>query len=134
VEVDAPGLEAALEGLALQIAEAKSAACTFQCRGEGRVGDSRAATQLYRIAQEAVANALGHSQTENVEIRLENDEVSTVLEIRDDGPGLPPEERRGAGLGLQIMRYRAGLIGGRLTTETPPSGGTRVICRLPRNV
>jgi signal transduction histidine kinase len=131
-EVDAQALEAALEGLALRVGEGERAACTFRCRGEARVRDSRAATQLYRIAQEALANALRPAQTTSVEIALQTDEACTVLEIRDDGPGLPPEQERGAGLGLQIMRYRAGLIGGTLTIETPAPGGTRVICRLPR--
>ncbi len=129
-EVDAAGLEAALEELALRMGEGKRFACMFQCHGHRRVTDCGAATQLYRIAQEAVANALGHTETTKVQITLRNDEAATVLEISDDGLGLPPQRERGGGLGLKIMRYRAGLIGGELTVETPPSGGTRVICRL----
>jgi PAS domain S-box-containing protein len=131
-EVDAPGLEAALEGLALRVEEGTRAACTFYCRGDGRVSDGRTATQLYRIAQEAVANALRHARATKVEITLESDEAATVLEIGDDGSGLPPQEERGPGKGLQIMRYRAALIGGKLTIGANPSGGTRVTCRLPK--
>jgi PAS domain S-box-containing protein len=132
MEVDAPGLEDALEGLALRIGEGKTVSCTFRRHNHGRVADSRTATQLYRIAQEAVANALGHPQTTAVDITLRDGEESTILQIGDDGPGLPPETERGAGLGLQIMRHRAGLIGGKLMVESLPSGGTRVTCRLPR--
>ena len=132
LEVDAPGLEAALEGLALRVGEGKLASITFRCHGQGRVADSRTATQLYRIAQEAVANALGHPQTSKVDITLQNTEEATVLQIADDGPGLPPESERGAGVGLQIMPYRASLVGGKLLIELPPSGGTRLTCRLPR--
>jgi signal transduction histidine kinase len=86
---------------------------------------------LYRIAQEAIANALGHPQIAEVTITLENEEGVMVLQIVDDGPGLPPETERGTGHGLQIMRYRAGLIGGKLSIEWLPSGGTCVTCRLP---
>jgi signal transduction histidine kinase len=131
-EVEAPALEAALEELALQMNEGIGISCRYHSRGDTRVADRRTATQLYRIAQEAVANSLGHPQTTEVDITLQNEEEVTVLQIADDGPGLPPETERGAGLGLQIMRYRAGLIGGKLSIESLPSGGTCVTCRLPR--
>lgn len=133
-EVDAPGLEAALENLAEQINEGKGPSCRFRCHGDTRVVDARTATQLYRIAQEAVANVLRHSQAQHVEIVLSSSQTATVLEIRDDGRGMPSGESREDGMGLRIMRYRAGLIGGMLTVESSPTGGACTICRLPNQV
>ena len=130
LEIDAPGLEAALEGLALQVDEAEGIFCRFHCRGAGRVDDSPTATQLYRIAQEAVANALRHSGADRMEIVLAFDGVATTLEISDNGRGLPVGTARTDGMGMQIMRYRAGLVGGQLRVESAPGGGTRLTCRL----
>jgi two-component system CheB/CheR fusion protein len=130
MEVDAPALEDALGGLARQLNEGKEIFCQFVSRSEARVADSRTATQLYRIAQEAVANIARHSQAEHVDILLVIDDAATTLEIRDDGQGLPAEWTGGLGMGLQIMRYRASLIGGILTVESLATGGTLVTCRL----
>jgi len=130
-EIDAPALGAALEGLALQIDETEGMSCRFRCEGQQRVADSATATQLYRVAQEAVGNLVRHSGAEHVEIGLTSDETATVLEVRDDGHGIPPEPKDKRGMGLQIMRYRAGLIGAALSVESSPGEGTRVTCRLP---
>ncbi len=131
MEIDAPALETALEGLALQMNEETRAACTYSSRGRARVADRRTATQLYRIAQEAVCNAVKHSRAKNVEIELAVDGAAAVLEVRDDGRGLPAADEPTTGMGLHIMRHRAGLIGGTLTVEPAPDGGTRVRCRVP---
>jgi signal transduction histidine kinase len=53
------------------------------------------------------------------------------LVIEDDGKGLSFTSPKGKGLGLRIMAYRAGLIGGQLKTERPANGGTRVVCLVP---
>jgi len=130
-DVEAPELEAALEGLALQVDQTEGISCRFRCEGRQRVPDARTATQLYRIAQEAVTNLVRHSGAEHVEIALTSDQAATVLEVCDDGEGLLPEQLGKKGMGLQIMRYRAGLIGATLSVESSPGGGTRVRCRLP---
>ncbi len=130
-EVDIPGLPTALEELAHRINEGSRVSCTFRHQGNLRLGDSRTATQLYRIAQEAVANAIACLPTSKVEISLVSDEDATLLEVRDDGPGLPPGTGRGDGVGLQVMRYRAGLIGAGFTIDSLSTGGVRVACRLP---
>ena len=131
MEIDAPALETALENLALQMSEGTRAACVYGSRGRARVADRRTATQLYRIAQEAVCNAVKHSRATNVEIELTADGADAVLEVRDDGQGMPAAGEPVAGMGLHIMRCRAGMIGGTLTIDSPPSGGTRVHCRVP---
>jgi len=129
-DIEAPELADALEGLARGVGAGGRPACRFRRVGDGRVCDSRTATQLYRIAQEAVTNAAAHRETTQVEITLSSDGKGVVLEVRDDGAGIPPGRGGGEGMGLQIMRYRAGLIGATLSVESPPAGGTRVQCRL----
>lgn len=104
------------------------------CRVEGGdafpVESEVHATQLLRIAHEAVNNALLHGKARNVLIRLTASRRSRRLEIHDDGSGLPSGSQRHAGLGTRIMRYRAGLIGGRLLVESPKGRGTVVTCVL----
>ncbi len=130
-EVHSPGLATALEELAHRMGEETRVSCTFHQRGSIRIRDSRIATQLYRIAQEAAANSIACAPDTRVDILLQSDEDATLLEIRDGGPGMPPGAGEGDGMGLQIMRYRAGLIGASFAVESPSTGGVRVTCRLP---
>jgi signal transduction histidine kinase len=96
------------------------------------VEDNHTATHLYRIAMEAVTNALKHSRAKNITISLEGDEKSIALHIRDDGVGLPREPTETRGMGLKIMRYRAGLINAGLTVGPAELGGTLVSCTIPK--
>ncbi len=106
----------------------------FHYQDGPRIPDSQTATQLYRIAQEAVAKAMDCKQTTRVDISLRSDDsAAALLEICDDGPGMPPGAGRGDGVGLRIMRYRAGLIGARLAIEPRTTGGVRLACRLPKS-
>ncbi|HWH68319.1 MAG TPA: ATP-binding protein, partial [Candidatus Sulfotelmatobacter sp.] len=92
--------------------------------------DMTAATHLYRIAQEAVNNALKHSGAQAISIRLTEPDGGIELAISDNGRGLPDAPARGAGMGLHIMDYRARSIGGKLLVRGG-SKGTVVSCRLP---
>jgi signal transduction histidine kinase len=94
------------------------------------------ATHLYRIVQEAVSNAIRHGGARNIRIALDEEDGQTVLQIEDNGTGLPCDLLQTPGIGLRAMRYRAGLIGGRLDVGPGPDGGTLVVCRLfsPGNV
>ena len=86
----------------------------------------------YRIAQEAITNVSRHARAHTCTIRISVDEIRNelVLEVADDGVGMP--ERRRAGVGMSSMRERAEELGGTLTIESPgPEGGTRVLARLP---
>jgi PAS domain S-box-containing protein len=130
VEVDAAGLMAALAELASRTSELHDVTCTFECREPVLVEDNQTATYLYRIASEAVTNALKHSQARNITISLEGDVRSVTLRIRDDGIGFPREREEGKGMGLKIMRYRAGLINARLSVGRGSGGGTLVSCTL----
>jgi signal transduction histidine kinase len=89
---------------------------------------------LYRIALEALNNALKHAQARNIKVHLRQDEpgrtepARVTLEIADDGIGfdLATARERG-GLGLSAMEERAAELGGRLTVESTPGSGTRIM-------
>jgi PAS domain S-box-containing protein len=83
---------------------------------------------LYRITQEAFANALRHARAKVIEIKLDVQPASVRLEILDDGSGIADGAPDAGGLGFKIMRYRAAVIGAQLHIGAQDSGGTRVIC------
>jgi signal transduction histidine kinase len=85
----------------------------------------------YRIAQETIANAARHSGASSCRLNLSLDEADGMLqlEVADNGTGIP--EDRSAGVGMSSMRERAEELGGTLTVEALPEGGTRVLARLP---
>jgi PAS domain S-box-containing protein len=89
------------------------------------------ATHLYRIAQEAVSNAIRHGKAKSVVIRLEFLQEMTVLSVIDDGAGLRQGATAQDGMGLRIMQYRASMIGGNLRVSPYPSGGVIVVCSVP---
>jgi PAS domain S-box-containing protein len=87
---------------------------------------------LYRIAQEALNNALKHSGAANVTVRLEAREGRVELQVADNGRGYATESMAGrGGLGLVSMRERAEALGGTLAIDTQPGAGTRVQVRVP---
>jgi two-component system CheB/CheR fusion protein len=91
------------------------------------------ATHLYRIAQEAVANALKHGRPSRVQIVLAATAKRIVLTVKDDGLGFPAVPSTRKGMGIRIMQYRAEMIGGVLTLQKGTErGGAAVICTLPR--
>jgi two-component system sensor kinase FixL len=132
VEVDAHGLMSALADLAQRTSGQGGVACTFRCDEPVSVEDTATATHLFRIAQGALANALKHSAAGHVEVRLDSDGPILTLSVRDDGVGLPAGPVETQGLGIRIMRYRAGLIGATLDISPAPRGGTLVTCSLTR--
>lgn len=128
-------LAGALERLAITTTTGSRIACTLRCSHADSVFDSHAAMHLYRIAQEAVCNAVRHSGARNIQITLDWGNGETALTVEDDGKGMSRDASRAGGMGLRTMRYRAGLIGGKLEVGPGAGGGVRVACRLsPRNV
>lgn len=104
--------------------------CVFECAEPVQVADAEVAGHLYRIAQEAVNNALKHAAPTEIRIGLERRDGALVLEVDDDGEGLDESAPPAAGIGLRVMRYRARLIGGELEIGSAPAGGTRICCRV----
>ena len=106
--------------------------CRFDCPEPIAINDPLAAGHLYRIAQEAVNNAVKHARARHVTIRLARTDNTLTLEISDDGVGLT-KSRGGqrSGLGLGVMQHRANAIGGELTITSKRSDGVGIRCALP---
>lgn len=130
VDVDAEGLEAALRGLAERTNRYGKTICRLLCNNPVRLEDNAVATQLYRIAQEAVTNAVKHGRASQIYVRLESDAESVTLSVSDDGPGIDVASSFSGGWGLRIMQYRAGLIGAELKVQRKEPRGTVIICSL----
>jgi signal transduction histidine kinase len=88
------------------------------------------ATELYRIAQEAVTNAWKHADAHMITIRLSAEAGIITLKIADDGVGIGSRPENSSGMGLRIMRFRALAIGANVSVERGATGGTVVTCTL----
>jgi signal transduction histidine kinase len=130
VEITADGLAFALEELAHHTQESRAVACQFHYPQPIAVKSNTVATHLFRIAQEAVQNAVKHARPTRIQISLLPADGIT-LKIEDDGRGIPPENLRTPGAGLRLMAYRARIIGAALSILANPAGGTLVLCTLP---
>ncbi|MBI4635183.1 MAG: sensor histidine kinase [Candidatus Rokubacteria bacterium] len=131
--IAAGGLVAALRGSVEEAAGEAGWSVTFSADlGETRLAPA-VETAVYRIAQEALANAARHANTSGVEVELRREDDWLVLDVLDRGAGFAVDgDRRGRrGLGLHSMRERARLLGGTCTIESEPQHGTRVSVRLP---
>ncbi len=139
VQIDSEGLRSALAELATTTNELQNIRCRFACTGVSSIPNNLIATQLYRIAQESLNNALKHAAPDLIEILLTQEHQQITLEIRDNGVGLdataPREEPiRGRGIGLRIMEYRASVLGGILEFENNATGsGMTLRCIVPLN-
>ena len=105
--------------------------CLFRHDGKTDLYDPDAALQVYRIAQEALSNALRHANAETVWVYFGRDEADLVVEIEDDGAGFVLDAERAHSIGLYSMHRRAHSIGATLAIETRPGGGTTVRVTLP---
>jgi PAS domain S-box-containing protein len=116
VEVDRAGLMAALQSLAASTSTTLRRRCTLVCPGPVEVVDHVASVHLYRIAQEAVTNAVRHAPGAAIAVALRVDGDTVVLDVRNAIVAVPDhrEREREPGLGARIMRHRAHLIGARL--------------------
>ena len=130
VVVESQGLMAALQQMAGNMAHMFSVTCEFHCAKPVPVEDHAVATQLYRIAQEAVSNAIKHGQAKRVEIHLRAPGDRILLMVKDYGVGFRPPPAGNPGMGLRIMQFRAGMIGANLSIQKDIDRGTSVICSL----
>jgi len=131
VPAEPNGLMSALEELARRTTELFKCPCRFECPKPVIIHNNVAATHLYRIAQEAVTNAIKHGKAKRIEIGLAQigDRIRVLVE--NDGDDIPDPPSQNTGMGLRIMRYRAGMIGGTLEIEKLPQRGTSVLCSIP---
>ena len=131
VKLEANGLMSALSELATRVTDIYKVTCRFVCRSPVLIQNNSTAMHLYRIAQEAVHNALKHGKSSRVTIRLANCAHRVVLTVRDNGCGAPPNFKLGRGMGLKTMSYRARTLGGVLDLKLAPKGGTALTCTVP---
>ena len=134
VTLESEGLMSALEELAADTGKMFQVACVLECNPPVLMHDHAAATHLYRIAQEAVSNAVKHGKAKHLTISLKTIGDRNVLMIKDDGAGLPRTAPAGKGMGLRIIQYRAGMIGGAAMVQRDLDGGTSVVCSVPRTL
>lgn len=131
VDMDEGGLVSSLTEFAAHIEKVFGVICRFYCLTTLKISNNAVATNLFRIAQEAVNNALRHGKARHIKISLVPVAHSVCLVVSDKGCGIK-NSGRSQGLGLSIMGYRAKSIRADLTIRSDNKKGTRVICRINR--
>lgn len=130
VELTNGGLAAALTDIAARVDN--GIRCRFVQKGRLHSIPEESALALFRIAQEAVGNALEHSNAKAIVIQLRATRQALHLSVEDDGVGLPAK-CTSEGMGLGIMRYRANAIGAELVIKRSKNGGTLIVCSVAVN-
>jgi PAS domain S-box-containing protein len=128
---DSEGLMSALQLWAAEVEDLFGVFCHFECDTPVLIHDDTMATHLYHIAQEAVNNAIKHGKPQRVLIQLTVEQGRGTLLIKDDGIGIAEYPSTTQGMGLHIMNYRAGMIGGTLEVQREATRGTIVTCNFP---
>jgi len=128
IKLETEGLLAALLELATNVTNQSKIACEVECPQPVSITDRAAATHLYRIAQEAVNNAVRHACARRIVIHLGHEDGDACLSVSDDGIGPPAETAASRGMGIRIMNYRSSMIGGALAIGPGARGGTIVSC------
>jgi len=131
VNLEANGLSAALQQLATKAERMFNITCTFKGVGTSLVHNNTIAMHLYRIAQEAISNAVKHGKATNVTIFLTSNEKYVRIRIQDNGLGFQDDIGNSQGMGVRIMNYRATMIGGNLNIRRNHNGGTIITCTIP---
>lgn len=129
--LDDYGLERAIERFVPQFEKQTGIQIDYEKTGQGEIAEG-SEIHIYRILQEALNNVAKHSRAHSAKVRMEYTPQLLRLAVADDGVGLPAganEQRRG--LGLVAMAERAELLGGKLTLERQPRGGTLVLLEVP---
>jgi PAS domain S-box-containing protein len=131
VSSEARGLMSALGRQASKVRDLFNVDCRFECEQAVLVPDDSTATHLYHIAQEAVNNAVKHGRATRIIVSLGAANNKLALTVRDDGVGFAPQPGTNPGMGLNIMNYRAKMIGGSLEVRRCSQTGTIVTCLFP---
>ena len=131
VAADSHGLMSALKRWSSEVEELFHISCRLRVDRPVLIYDANVSTHLYRIAQEAVNNAIRHGQAKNIEINLSSRKGYGTLRIENDGSSLPENATNRSGMGIQIMNYRARMIGGSLTVKSGGVIGVTITCSFP---
>ena len=130
VRLESEGLEMALRELAANTTQRYGIPCSVDCPDSAVIPSTAAGIHLYRIAQEAVTNAVKHAHPSRIVISLKLTDGVLVLRIDDDGEGIRSFPVNPEGMGLPIMEYRARMIGATLELQPRSGGGASVTCSL----
>ncbi len=133
VPLEGDGLMRGLAELAANARRLPGVKCRLHCDPPVELPDVAVATHLYRIAQEAVNNALKHGRASRVDITLTELPGTVELCVKNNGRAMPREKAAHGSLGLQTMRHRAEMIGARLTIQSGKTKGVQITCTLRRN-
>lgn len=131
VDVASGGLAAGLTGLAREMETIFEIDCQVNLSSKLPPLTQEQSMQLYRIAQEAIRNAVQHGKAPHVSLSIQCDADCLTMTIANDGVPWNPEEKPRLGLGLRTMRHRAAGLGGSFTIHAKPDGLTEAICILP---
>jgi signal transduction histidine kinase len=124
-------LPEALDHLANHARKLFGIQCDLEKQGTVPELDPATVMQLYKIAQEALTNAIKHGKADKVRLKLRGEPNLVSLTIHNNGVPFPDLQIRSTGMGLRIMNYRASLIGGSLTIRASGSEGAVVTCQVP---
>jgi len=130
VSLDGHGLVYALRELADHTRTLSKVAIKFIGNPEIQVTDATIAIHLYRIAQEAVHNALKHSHAKTMSISLHQHGDELKMTVSDNGRGINPVAQGDSGIGMHMMQYRADLIRASLKIVSNPKKGTQISCTV----
>jgi signal transduction histidine kinase len=132
-DLESDGLVATLQKHVAVLGRVHPAAVALAVRGSGEP-DAPVQRELFRIAQEALQNALKHAGASRIAVELDLDPARTRLAVADDGAGFDPSDPRvrSRHLGVTVMAERARAVGGRLDLRSAPGEGTTVAVEVPR--
>ncbi len=133
IELSGGGLAGALAEFAAETERRSGIRCELQADKDFQLEQPFVALHLFRLALEAVNNALRHAAPKRIKISLNREPGHLLLEVADDGKGMPARVPS-AGLGLRTMKYRAESIGGRLSIRPGEHGGTIISCLVAGSV
>lgn len=130
IDLDRNGLVSTIQELASSTEELFNVSCSFKCNKPVSIDDISVATNLYRIAQEAITNAIKHGHAKNIVIALAAEGDCLIMTVENDGLDFPAGTNSENSMGLRIMRHRAEVINGSLQIGKRDNGGTIVTCCL----
>jgi signal transduction histidine kinase len=131
VELQTDGMSSSLRELANDTQRVFGIQCRVEVHEDLKVQNKVVATQLYYIAREAINNAVKHAHATVIDVSLAGCSGRIYMRITDNGVGMPAQLPKSKGVGLEIMEYRARLIGASVQVRTGRSGGAEVICSVP---
>ena len=133
VQIDANGFMFSLKEITKNIEQQSNIPIKLKIDDVVPLLDDATAAHLYRIVQESLNNAIKHADASRINVSLKIEQDHGVLEIIDNGIGIPFNLEDSSGLGLNIMRHRCGLFDGEITINPAGERGTKVCCRFPIN-